>query len=90
MKRLFLAVALVLTLTACSNVRNERVMDSNLESVSRDVANSKLSDDDKAAYATAVLKGSLGAGESITGKTVGQIIDEEKQLEAAPQDTSTP
>jgi thymidine phosphorylase len=90
MKRLLLAVALVLTLTGCSNVRNERVTDSNIDSVTKDVSNSKLSDEDKAAFATAIMKGALGAGETTTGKTVGQIIDQEKQLEATAQDSPTP
>jgi len=77
-----IVVALTLFCISCSNIRNEQVTKSNVDTVGRDVANSKLPDADKTAFIAAVLRSAMGAGSSIDGKTVGQIIDQEKQDEA--------
>lgn len=82
MRLRLMVIALVLLCVGCANVRNEQVSQSNLDSAGKDVAKSKLSDADKTAFMAAVLRSSMGAGASIDGKTVGQIIDQEKQDEA--------
>jgi hypothetical protein len=83
MRLRYIAIILALLCIGCSNVRNEKVTQTSLDSVGNDVKNSKLSDTDKAAFLTAIMRNAMGAGASYEGKTVGEVIDQEKQDEAA-------
>ncbi|HEX3465497.1 MAG TPA: hypothetical protein VHS78_15720 [Candidatus Elarobacter sp.] len=70
-----------LFLAGCSNVRNEAVTSSNKDQVVADVAKSAMSDDDKKAFIGASMRSALG-NYTLEGKTVAQIVDEQKKWQA--------
>jgi hypothetical protein len=68
-------------LVGCSNVKGEAFTSSNRDQILSDVAKSKLSDDDKKSFLAATMRSALG-NYSVDGKTVGQVIDEQKKWQA--------
>ncbi|MBI5189757.1 MAG: hypothetical protein HZA22_03650 [Nitrospirae bacterium] len=77
--RLFLLSALmVLTLAACGNVREMKFTDTNHEEVIGEVLQSgDLTDDEKTQFSLVVGK-AQATGQSLTGKSVADILNESK------------
>ncbi|MBC5824301.1 MAG: hypothetical protein GIW99_02660 [Candidatus Eremiobacteraeota bacterium] len=82
MKTLVLIVGLSLLLAGCSSVKNERFTATNHDQVMTDIGKAKnLSDDDKATVLGGVMRSALG-GYQLDGKTVGQVIQDQKDFAA--------
>jgi hypothetical protein len=77
---LVLLVSLVATV-GCSNVRGETYTSSSRDKVLTDVAQSKLPDDDKRIFIAAMMRNALG-NYPAEGKTVSQVIDEQRRWQA--------
>jgi len=81
MQRLSLVLlSLVLTLSACSNVKGEVYTGDNKDQVTKDVGGSHLTDDEKRMYAAALVRSAFGSYDP-ANKTVGQIIADEQSFE---------
>jgi len=71
----------------CSNLNNRVITENNKEEIIKKVANSRLSDDDKSYFASGISREvlaesfNLEEGYSTIGKTVKQIINEQKEYE---------
>lgn len=79
MKRIGVAlIGVALLLGGCSNVKGEAITSSNHEQVLTDVAKSKLSDDEKKYFLAASMRSALG-NYLLDGKTVSQVIDEQRK-----------
>ena len=74
-------VAAALLLGGCSDVRSEMFTTSNKDQVITDVAKSQLSDYDKKNFLAANMRSALGSY-SLEGKTVAQVIEEQKKWQA--------
>jgi len=81
MKRVLIVAAIAATLVGCSNVKAETFTPSNHDQVFTDISKSHLSDDEKALMVGAIARNAMGSY-PLDGKTVGQILDEQKQFVA--------
>ena len=74
-------LAATFLLAGCSNVKSETFTSSNKDQVMTDIGTAKLSDDDQKAVVGAITRSALG-NYPLEGKTVGQVIDEQKKWQA--------
>jgi hypothetical protein len=75
------SLAVAVLCVGCANVKGEALTSSNKDQVLTDVAKSSMNDADKAAFLAANMRATFG-DYSLQGKTVDQVITEQRQYQA--------